>query len=299
MFDTMEQVRSAWGVISSTEYGLVVTHICKCIDIALQAQSMIYPIFHNAVYEGSVICGSGYCVNMQKKRYEPISYADLQVLVRDSSAHSKSIKRIASIVADKYDYDIVESMRELSNHLKGVKLDELQKQEIVKVAQGLSFLNSRYWSTTTTNVKQMLDHLMNADDDLPEGMPMHPKFLFSNDRTELVLSAFGYMAPTFMLPNGSKIKLDRGEPPKNLLVRTIAVETAILDMKYMVENGYITNNLQNISARHRDSSINGPDKLSVWKMLNQLYQGNKATNEDNEPTSSTQKGKSSLDDIWK
>jgi hypothetical protein len=38
-------------------------------------------------------------------------------------------------------------------------------------------------------------------------------------------------------------------------------------MRYLLENGYITNNTQNLSSKHRDSSIHGPDKAEIWTLL--------------------------------
>jgi len=284
MFEQIERLRSAWGIIATTELGLEITHLCKCIDIALQAQAYVYPIYSNNVYEGTVICGAGYSVNVRGRTMTPMPYEQLQELVRESSAHSRSLREIADLVGDGTSFANIGTMRQLSTIVKGKELDEMSKQSIVKAAHHLSF-RAKYKSTNPTNIVWMLEHLLDPERHIESDVPMHPSFLFSTNRVELVLSAFGHQAPTFMIPNGAVCGLVGDTPPRNLHVRTVGTSSAILDMKYIVEKGQITNNMSNLSSKHIDQSLNGRNKVAVWNLLRDLY---RAANEGTQPDTDVQ-----------
>lgn len=272
MFATLDTIRSAWGVISTTDLGHEITHLCKCIDIALQAQACVFPIYTGDIYEGCAICGAGYSINLRNEVYEPIPYVELQKVVQDGSAHAKSVRGIIAVV-DSQDSNLIpecKTMRQLANVLQSVELDAIERKKVVDFAHHLCYSN-KYWSTAATNVSHALDLLSDPESEIPDDVPMHPKYMFSDNRVEQVMSAFGHQAPTFMIPNGKRCELADKEPPKNFHVRTLATDMAIADMKYVMENGYITNNLQNLSSKHRDAPLKGTDKTDMWAKLGRLF----------------------------
>lgn len=300
MFKQVDKLKSAWGVISQTKLGDEISHLCKCVDIALQAQAMVYPVYSNGIYEGSVLCGAGYTISVNGLEYVPLSYAELQKVVRDGSMHSKALDEICSVVPELEErIRACGSVREMSQVVKGAEVDELSKNSIVKFAHYLCFDN-KYWSTSVAHVKHMLDYLHDPEKVMPSDAPMYPKYLFTSDRVEEVLSAFGHQAPTFMVPNGAKCDIEKmKDAPNNFHVRTIAVERAVLDMKYVVKEKYVTNNVKTLSSRHRDQSINSSDKKEVWGMLKSLCASNDdTTNEATNREVAGKSGKTVADDLW-
>lgn len=298
MFEQLEKLRSAWGLIATTEFGHEVSHLSKCIDIALQAQAAIYPVYHNNIYEGSVIFGAGFNISVRGKSIEPIAYADLQALVSESSAHSKAIREITQAVDQGPDiFAECDSMRALSAIVKGLGLDEITRQTIIKAAHKLSFVQ-KYWSTSIPNIMQMVELLFDSEKEISVDIAMHPNYLFSSDRVEMVLSAFGHQAPTFMISGGQKCELKVEQPPKNFHVRTTTVENAVLDMKYLIENGYITNNVANLSSKHRDHSINSANKTEMWAALRKLHGAKKEAVKQKSESVSEPGGMNAGDDLW-
>lgn len=265
------QLRSAWGLIKDTELGHELSHLYKCIHIALECQAAIYPVYTNSVYEGSVIWGSGYAICIHETVYKPIAYDKLQEVVQDTSMHSKAFNEIKALVTlDKHEeLDECRSIRELSHIVQGVELDEIGREKLVGAAHRLCFPN-KYWSGKQRYVKMALDMIRHwsCAEDIDEDIPMHPSMLFSRKMEEVVLSAFGHQAPSFMIPNGRRVDLVEGsEPPMHLLMRMVGLNEAVLDMEYMLENGSVTNNNSNLSAKHKDSAFNGADKREVWERL--------------------------------
>lgn len=274
MFVVLDSIRSSWGVIETCGLGHEISHFCRCVDIALQAQAAVYPVYTNSIYEGTLIYGAGYSVCYRGMSIEPVAYEEIQKVVKMSSTHTRSIESIAHYAHDddtKTRLREAKSTRELSRIIGEMSLDEAQKQEILGATYTLCYQN-KYWSTSPGYIQKSLDYLCNQDD-IPNDVPMHPRYLFSRDRVELVMSAFGHQAYTFMIPNGAKCVLEnRDEPPRNFHVRTIATDSAISDMKYVLEHGYITNNMQSLSSKHRDTPLNGRSKKEIWDKLKEMYE---------------------------
>jgi hypothetical protein len=275
MFAVLDSIRSSWGIIETSGLGHEISHLCRCIDIALQAQAAVYPIYTHGIYEGSVIYGAGYSVCFRGRSIEPIAYTELQKEVGRTSTHSRSIETIKAKANDddtRTAIDGATTMRELSIVVRSMHLDESQKQEILGAAYGLCYHN-KYWSTSPVFIMKSLEYLQN-EVEIPSDVPMYPRYLFSQDRMELVMSAFGHQAYTFMIPNGAKCELESADdPPKNFHVRTIAIESAVLDMRYAMEHGYVTNNMHSLSSKHRDMPLNGSTKKEVWDMLRDVHRG--------------------------
>jgi hypothetical protein len=268
MLMQMETIRSGWSMVASTRTGHELSHMAKCIDVALQAQCFVYPTYTNNVYEGTVICGAGYSIGFRDRVFGPSPYEELQKVVVKNSRHIVSLVEIckAARIEEANDIMTIPDIRSLSMYLKNVQLDEIAKQEIVKHSMNLSFPN-KYWSSSPANIGKALALLNDPDSIIPSDIPMYPKYMFTLDRVEQVLSAFGHSAPTFMIPNGRKCYLDTEMPPKNLTARTVTVETAVLDMKYVSTSGYITNNMSNLSSKHKDTPMKGEFKKDIWRAL--------------------------------
>jgi len=301
MVQKLTDLRSAWGNISTTSLGSEMSHIAKCIDLALQAQAIIYPVYTGAVYEGTVISGAGFTIVKNGDVYEPMAYADLQERVVASSAHSRAIEEIVDAVNNEDEFSMkgCSTIRQLSNLLKEEDLDESARSRVVKAAHNLSFEN-KYWSTSAYYVQSMLSYLVDEKVAIPDDVPMHPKYIFYSSRIEEVMSAFGYEAPSFLIPNGKQLELSKVEPPKNFHVRTLPIATAIGDMMYVLEKGVITNGNQNLSHKHRDLALKSNDKKEVWKLLKGLYgkSGDTKSTESSKVEGLPPPAKDDIDELW-
>jgi hypothetical protein len=283
----IQVLKTGWGLIQNVDLGHEMSHLYKCLDIAIRGQASVYPVFTNRIYEGCVICGSGFMVGLYEQVYRPIPFADLQDMVRDKSMHSQAVTRIKSLLGDMVDdeIDAVGSIRELSKLVveRGVSVED--RQNIVSWAHKLCYENV-YWSSNATN--SIIDALkmLQSGDDIPDNVPMYPTALFTDDRVESVLSAFGWKAPTFLIPNGTTMKIGGRDnvAPRNLFARSVELNRAVTDMKYVMENLTVTNNNNNLSQKHKDKAFHGKAKEDVWTQL-----GKFRTEDDDAKTAATSK----------
>lgn len=272
--NVMNELTAAWGVLRETTLGGEMSHLCRCIEIALQSQTAVYPIYTNTnKYEGCVVWGTGYQLLQNGMVHNPISYNKLLDEVRDKSMHSSALAAIEGIIGDSYSAGLQQctSIRELSNNVQECRLSVGQQQEVVKYASRLCYDN-RYWGCQTIFIKRMfrLYTLLKQEEVIPFDTPMHPSMLFSTDPDELVLSAFGYQAPTFLIPNGKRLPLkekNNDDLPTSFHTRMVELAKAVSDMKYIRGDGYITNDNRVLSTKHRDLTIKGADKKEIWNML--------------------------------
>jgi len=274
----LNDLRSSWGILKETTMGKETSHIFKCIDIALRSQATVFPVFTSTQrYEGCVMWGAGYTLNVGTELYTPVNYNELLKQVKDNSMHSKALSDIKQALAGETleiqeSLDTCMNIRELASIVQGCKLDVISQKEIVSAANRLCYEN-RYWSCQTGFVKEAFNlyDLLDEGETIPKDVPMHPSMLFSTDKDEMVLSAFGYQAPTFLIPNGRLIKLDsrmRDEDiPSSFYMRPIELSKAVSDMKYVREQKSITNNNTSLASKHREIPIRGEDKKAIFKML--------------------------------
>jgi uncharacterized protein (UPF0147 family) len=298
--EALHNLKSAWGTICFTDSGHEITHICKCIDIALKAQCTVYPVFTNNIYEGTAILGCGYTLHINREAFTPMSYAGLQNDVKNGSLHTKSIKEIKEAICDETHNKKVEdatSIRELSVVLKGISLDSTQRRNITKSAHNLAY-TAGYWSTSANYVIRVLDLLADPNKPIETDIPMHPDYIFSDDRVEMVLSAFGHFAPSFMIQGGTTFDLKQDKIPNTFGVRTVAIASAITDMKYVIQEGKITNNKQNLSKKHGDATINSQAKKDVWKLLSSVHTNQLRTNNGDSQTEVIVNEEEEIDDFW-
>jgi hypothetical protein len=101
-----------------------------------------------------------------------------------------------------------------------------------------------------------------------------------------------------MIPNGQVVKLS-GESPKNLAIHVVPIATAISDMKYMMQNKHVTNNMMNLSRKHRGVPFRGPIKKEIWDMLKTLVASDESEEEEEGQVAVGTTGGTKIgDDLW-
>lgn len=276
-----DKLCSAWGIIHRTEAGNVLSHLFRVIEIALQSQSRAYPLFSGSTYNGCILSGARFKLYVRGQVYKPASYDQLQESLSCLKLHTSVLQHIAALsgVMDHSQVTDVTSMRQLSNTLMGCETSEDSRDKIKREVVHLSF-PQKFWGINPFTLNRMFDLLGAIGTEIPHDVPMHPHHIFERDRVASVLSAFGYMAPTFLIPSSPSIGLVRSaSAPHCFAVRTVALNSAITDMHSVLKTKKITNNPANLSKAHQDRSYNGADKTNIWKGLVDLVNSQREDNE--------------------
>nr|WNA22200.1 MAG: hypothetical protein [Downy mildew lesion associated ambivirus 4] len=260
---------AAWGNVYRTAAGDILAHMAFMIDLALRCQAAVYPIFSNGKYEGAILSGCRFRLHYRGSVFRPSSYADLQQILENAKLHDSVLDHIAAIAGEE-DGVIIRlagSMRSLQIALKDAELNEEERDSIKREVVHLSF-PQRYWGVNATTIGKAFAFLRDVSLKIDDTIPLHPDQIFETDRVALVLSAFGYMAPTFLIPSTPSIKLvASAAPPKTFAVRTVALSSAVHDMHTMLKTKQITNNPANISKSNQDRTFNGAEKQEMWNLI--------------------------------
>jgi hypothetical protein len=261
------EIRKAWGIVATTLSGSCLAHLAKVIDIALQAQATVFPIFQSGVYEGCVLSGSGYHVHIGEKVWAPLSAEELKKVVRDNDSQEKALSNISAVVAE--DISDVTSMRELHRILLQKSLSADERDQVLSNAKQLRF-NQKYWSVNATTIETMLQTLQSTtqEESELEHQPLHPSALFSTDWTTLVLASFGHSAPAPNISAAPKLHIKGdSKPPTCLAVRSADLVDAVREWKQLPETKYCTNNPSNLSRKFQCRSFTGKEKVQVWNAM--------------------------------
>jgi hypothetical protein len=209
------QLRSAWGVIQGTDFGLELSHLCRSLQIALEAGTALRPIFESDYYEGCLLVAASFSVSWHDRIIKPLGISELAKELTSLATHANTLRSIQTLVTggQMSDLDItqVTSMVELRVYLLGQSLTESIKRDVIAAASYLRF-PARSWVVNAENLKSAL-LLVKDHSSLKETYPIGPRALFSTDFVEIAMSCFGEKScPSFFNPNGTPILLDKPLP---------------------------------------------------------------------------------------
>jgi hypothetical protein len=271
-FATLERIRASMGVISKTRAGHELAHFCKAVDIGLRAQAQLFPVFDSGVYQGTLISGSQFELQFAKNVYVPAKYADLKNIVTSHSFHVSSLKTIMDLTGVREVMDC-RTMRQLSLLLRksGTRIDVVE--EILEAAKRVTFKEEGYWPINPTTLKKFLKALPMylTVDDIPDDIPMHPTMLFDTDVYASLLSAFGFMVPSFNIPSCPYYELgaDKDMPQFFVIART-TIKFAAEQLKKTIQEGFISNGPRNLSKKNKDYPIPAKDAREIWTLLSDI-----------------------------
>jgi len=267
----LELLRSRWGVISDTDLGKELTHLCKVIDIGLRAQARIIPIFSAGVYNGCVLSGVGYSISLARKVYEPV---DMNTLSEEIGKHTGNggyldaivVRSGVTITGEKEKIRAVRSMMELKELLKDQSISEGDKDEIVKLASKLNL--ERHWPLNDGTIVSAL-RLAASSSSLKE-VPIHHSMLFENDRISLVWSGFGFNAPSCNFIGGPVVDLSKN-PSGSISFKVVPLPAAISDLKAIVsEKKFCKAQGGRRSGPFKDRTFDGARSRVIWEALKDL-----------------------------
>lgn len=263
----LANIRGAMGIVAKTLTGDILAHMCKCIDIGLQAQAIIYPVFVGKTYTGCAVQGYKFSVAVCDTLYETISATELYQTVTVNNPTQYALTQISNLAGvDVFD---VKGMRELSKKLYHAKVSQADKERIQILAQQLSF-GEVYIRANSNTVMEFIDYLLEGLPEIDNFLPLHPSCIFEKDRLTSRLAAFGLFAPTFNLVGRTYIDISKSPIPDCFAFTIATLPKAAEDWKKLIQSGVIHNNPDSLSRDDQYKSLHGNTKTMIWEKLKQL-----------------------------
>jgi hypothetical protein len=216
--ERLDDYRSAWGLLKSTETGQCLSHLVKCFEIAIDAHCGILPVFDGGVYTGCVLQGTGYTLNFRHEKTFPLDAQELSTDIASMETNGRILEKIKQLLrARSADSNIRSAdltrpgkLRQLL--LKGSFNDE-QRNEMKELVGKVRFPQKR-WPVTLTSITKFLNILSSPLDEISLDDPIGPEAMFSTDPLEIAMSCFKpNCCPSFRCPSGVKIDLSLTKPP--------------------------------------------------------------------------------------
>jgi hypothetical protein len=290
IIEGLREFRSAWGNIHRTTTGVMLSFLAICIRVALQAQARVYPIFESGSFVGVVLSGSAFTIDLEGTVYRPVSRETLSPVIALADSHAIALVAISKKAGNDAQQKRVlasTSMVELREILRAVWTIEMAKDDVLRLAKGLRFKKTDApWGINVNTLTKALTLITQPALPLESNLPLHNSMLFESDRTKVVWSCFGGMAPSFRIPGGRPMSLtgpmtvpQRGAGGKKVddihvskvACRNVILEVAIRDLKEMMDLKEILNPFgtpnQKASQMNQDRFFSGDDGKAIIALL--------------------------------
>jgi hypothetical protein len=268
---SLSQLKSSWGNLCSTDFGLIVSHLAKSLYLAMESQTSITALFDMGFYEGCVLQGEGFRLAVNNIVMFPFVPENLQSDVRGLGTHHNTLQKIIAIIhreqkVELHSKDVI-SMSSLRTLLLGTSLSESAKEEITALAKLLRY-PARPWNINHANIMKMIE-IIRGLPVINDSTPLGSRALFSKDMITVALSCFGEgTCPSFIHANGTPIDLSgtlprpsreqtmgRDKPRGRQTTSNAAWTFAIRRVRYDEALGNLRTLLNNKQARSVSSSI--------------------------------------------
>lgn len=266
-----ELIRSRFAIISKTPVGNVLSHMARCLDIGIQGQCRVFPIFDGGLYEGCAIVGARVKYILNKATVVPVPHDDLVERIRAYGGHKFALEAIFKLCGGKPEHlnewvDGISSMSHLRKGLMKCLLNESGRDEVLRLASQLRFGPSSPINPDTLHAA--LGYIVDENKDLPNTFPIHHSMLFEKDRVAVVWSTFGENAPSPAF-TGKKWSLDKADHPNHIGFRTgVALREAIADLKQVLASKQLAvPPLQRRSGVHTARVYTGNESRMLWADL--------------------------------
>jgi hypothetical protein len=246
--------------------GAILEHMCKCFLTMIKNGCRAIPVFSLNTYCGCIVEGN--CrFAVDKVLYVPENHIMEQIgKFCNNTSKLNEISTLAGIIAAN-----VVSMRQLHVLLNSVVLSKSVMTSILKVGAYLVF-PQRPLTTSHTNVIDIYTKLSDSTIVIDSLLFLHHSALFSNRDTSL-LSAFGSTCPTFTVPQGKSLSLEKPfvvDKEWKMVYKMVTYERALLDIEEMKEKRKVPLYTKQLSKRQLEFIIPLKSQNDVYDVLKKI-----------------------------
>jgi hypothetical protein len=214
--ENLELLKSGLSGLRLTRLGDELTHLYKCIEVAIESNTGCVPIFSNETYEGCILAGGSTTRQfiIHGAIIPVLSVSDLRDEMLSVSDHTAAIRYISTLFPadDQSNVQMSQSFHELRNHCLTLNVTQDIRDEVIRKAALLDF-GVNQWVVNPANLKRCFDLICNFSS-LCSQFPVGRLSLFSKDPVLVAMSCFGEKScPSWDIPNGTSCSLVKSNPP--------------------------------------------------------------------------------------
>jgi hypothetical protein len=217
IFERLDDYRSAWGILKSTDAGHVLSHLVKCLEMSFDAHCGCVPVFSEGYYEGCAMIGNGFSLNFRNELFLPLSPEDFETDMKALETNTRLIDKIHTILTNgdvnvKSVKDLLKPGKLRDYVLEGSFSDE-ERVGLITLIRKVRFPYKK-WSISLGSIIRFCTLLKDSVNNLGDDVPVGPEAMFSTDPVEVLMSCFKSGAcPSFRHPSGVPIDLTLRKPP--------------------------------------------------------------------------------------
>lgn len=296
------KIRRGINSLSTTNEGMVLSHVILGVELALQTQGRCFLIIESKKYLGFALLGSKFAIFDSSHWIAPVDAAALRADLHELDPHLQAVhKLVGSFVtmteSSQYTGPAVSeetfnSPSSLIPVLKGIALDKIEDQlerELNQCFRSLNYMGSGYLQQNPQIVAEMLETFF-SDAVVELDRPTYiPSIRTAVDTREFVLlSRFGPDAPSLWNERGTLFKCEARETaetsekgkrkmgaldtyanmPDKILVTPKPLEISVRDFGKMVAEGGVKMDLKERAGKYRNMSIEAEVmRKRIWKAL--------------------------------
>lgn len=223
-FEELAILKSGFGTCRTSAIGSELTHLFKCLEIAIHSDMGLVPFFTGSVYEGCVMMGgtSQTSLFIDGKVHEVWEENLMKQAFLTISDHVSALNFILNIIAGGkvvVESDRPNCMYSLRRMCLQAKVTVQEQKDILNRASLLNF-QEKSWAITAHSIAKF-SRLVNNLDQLDSSYPISRLSLFEKDMLQVAMGCFGETTcPSWDIPGGTKCSWNRANPP----VPTVSVK---------------------------------------------------------------------------
>jgi uncharacterized protein YfeS len=284
-------MRNIIGTATTTPEGVLLTHILKGFELALDCQVQIFLIFDKQTYMGFVLLGEEFHVYFNGW-HDPKSEEDLRADLETLFTHEQSRVALASVLSrckvkgtdmiEDVPLESIEDCSDICDMLARIDVEGTPKADIERITMLLKNLNfpKPYRKINKDNIVWAIDKLGSRLNDFSdERIFIHPTEWSGIDSDVYkTLGAFGPQSISFIDPRGEDylIPITDGDlgyykdaigAKKRLPVYEKNLKTCVSDWEQMKVTGKIKLKLKERAIGSRAFVLTGENIAPVWNAL--------------------------------
>lgn len=261
----------------SSPLGIELSHMAKVIEIGLNAQARVFPIFeHGKTYRGCYLSGANFSVGLKDTILRPVPFEKNEDDLRALFGHNRFLYAVRDACTGEdrktfEEHGTFSSLREIHDFLdENVTLSAEQIELLRSYAVDNGFHTS-FFRPTVENLDLALTKAL-KDQEVPSEWPMHYEGFLKADLLEIALSAFGPLVPTPHIPGCKMISNFRDVPTNSVATfRRCSLESATVEWKEAIKTGVIYNEPKTLNARYQYVKLRGmEEKRNFYGLMKKL-----------------------------